>query len=592
MHFQYNPYVWVLLASAAVTAGLGVYAWRQRTVQGATSFALLMLMAVVWALANALEMAGTDLPTKLFWANVQYLCYVALPVAWLTLALQYTGRDEWLTRRNLVLLSIEPVVTVALVWTNDLHGLMRRNIYLDTAGPFPVIGKAFGPWFWLHAAYTYLLLTLTIYLLIEALRRPSPLYRRQTLVLLIGSLLPMIWNALYNFGLSPIPRYDVAPAVLSLSGIVVAWGLFRYRLFDVVPVARATVMEGMDDGVIVLDVQNRVVDLNPAVQRILGWPASQVIGRPAAEVLGSWPGLLALCRNEAMTQTELVVSEGDVQQCYDVHCSPLSDGRGRQIGQLVVWHDITELRRARTQSLQQERAVAVLEERERLARELHDSLGQVLGYVNVQAQAARELLSGGKVAEADAHLARLAALTQDAQADVRESIVGLKVDLAPERGFFRALQRYLQRFGQSYGIRTELIVPEGLVDGAFEPAAEVQLLRIIQEALSNVRKHAGARRVQVSFAAQGDQARVTVEDDGQGFDPASLPQFFAFAQDKCWERAEEGARFGLRIMRERAEGVGGSLQVCSAPGQGTKVIVQVPLRPSSFWPPSPNPGRG
>jgi len=566
MHFQYIPYVWLLLASAAVTTALGVYAWRQRTVPGATPFAILMLIATAWALANALEMAGTDLPTKLFWANVQYLCYVTLPLAWLALSLHYTRRDEWLTRRNLALLMIEPLITAVLVWTNPLHGLMRRGVHLDTAGPFPVIGKTFGPWFWVHAVYTYLLLSLTIYLFLAALRA-SPLSRRQTPVLLIGTLLPVAWNALYNFGLSPIPRHDVAPAILSLSGVVVAWGLFRYRLLDLVPVARTTVVEGMDDGVMVLDAGKRIVDLNPAAQRIVGRPASQAIGQPVAEVL---PDLIALCQDEAMTQTELVLGEGDAAPCYDVRCSPLRDGRGRRIGQLIVWHDITERKRIHAQLLQQQRALAVLEERERLARELHDSLGQVLGYVNVQAQTARELLSSGRTRDAEAHLARLAVIAQDAHTDVREYILSVKAALSPEGSFFTALDHYLRQFEQRYEIQTERIIPHDLAEGMLEPVVEVQLLRIIQEALTNVRKHTGARRVQVSFAVQGNQALVTVEDDGQGFDPASLSQ--------SWGRAGEGAHFGLQLMRERAEAVGGSLEVCSAPGQGTKVMVQVPLR--------------
>jgi len=562
MHFQYIPYIWVLLVSAIVTAALGIYAWRRRTVPGGTPFVILMLVTVVWSLANALEMAGTDLPTKLFWANVQYLCYGAIPVAWLALTLQCTGRGEWLTRRNLALLSIEPLITVVLAWTNELHSLMRRNVHLDTAGPFPVIGKTFGPWFWVHAAYTYLLLLLAIYFLIKALQRASPLHRGQTLVLLIGTLLPLIWNALYNFGLSPIPRHDVAPAVLSLSGGVVAWGLFRYRLFDIVPVACATVIEGIDDGVIVLDVRNRIVDLNPAAQRILGYRASQAIGQPAAEVFSAWPALLELCRGGTVPHTESVLGTGDAQQYYDLHVSLLTDRRGRRTGQVIVLHDITERRRAQAQLLQQQRALAVLEERERLARELHDSLGQVMGYVNAQAQAVRELLSSGQMAVADAHLARLA---QDAHTDIRESIFSLRVVVAPERGFLPALEQYLRRFEQNYGIHTELILPDELAEGAFEPAVEVQLLRIIQEALTNVRKHADVRSVRVIFAVHADQAQVVVEDDGRGFDPARLP-------------TDDERKFGLRFMRERAEEVAGSLQVRSTPGQGTKVIVQVPLR--------------
>ena len=142
--------------------------------------------------------------------------------------------------------------------TDDRHGLMRRNVHLDTAGPFSVIGKAFGP----GSGFTRRIPTSFSCLpSISSLRRSrsSPVYRRQTQILLIGFLLPLICNALHNFGVSPIPHHDVSPAILSLSGAMVAWGLFRYRLFDIAPVARTTVLEGIDDGVIVLDVQKRVV---------------------------------------------------------------------------------------------------------------------------------------------------------------------------------------------------------------------------------------------------------------------------------------------------------------------------------------------
>jgi PAS domain S-box-containing protein len=569
MHFQYIPYIWILLASAVVAAALGVYAWRHRAVPGATPFAVLMSASVVWTLANGLEMAGTDLPTKLFWANVQYLCYVILPLAWLALTLQYTGRKEWLTRRNLALLSIEPLITVALVWINDLHGLMRRNIYLDTAGPFPVIGKTFGPWFWVHAAYTYVLILLTLYLFVAALRA-SPLYRRQTLVLLIGVLLPVIWNALYNLGLSPFPRYDVSPAVISLSGMVVAWGLFRYRLFDLMPVARATVIEGMADGVVVLDGQARIVDLNAAARRILGQMSQQAIGRPAAEVFSPWPAVIELCQDTAVTHSETVIESEATQQVYDLHSSPLTDGRGQVMGQVIVFHDITDRKLAQAQLLQQQRALAVLEERERLAREFHDSLGQTLGFVNVQAQAVREMLARGQTAPADTSLARLAEVVQEAQADAREYILGVKGITLTTQGLIPALEQYLQRFSDHWGLHTELILPDDWEGEAFEPVVEVQLLRIIQEALTNVRKHADARSVRLTFMRHAGQAQVIVEDDGRGFDPGLPPEL--------GDGERERTHFGLHIMAERAAGVGGSLQVQSAPGQGTKVIVRVPLR--------------
>jgi PAS domain S-box-containing protein len=563
MHFQYISYLWVLLTSAAVAAGVGIFAWRHRSVPGATPFAVLCLTAVVWAVCNALEMAGTDLPTKLFWANVQYLCYGALPLAWLSLMLQHTGRGAWLTPRRLAWLALEPAITVVLVWTNRYHGLIRHNVYLDTTGPFPVIGKMYGPWFWVNVAYAYCLFAVSIYLSIDALRHARALYRRQTLMLLIGFLLPLVWNVLYNLGLSPVPRHDLAPAVLSLSGVVVGWGLFRFGLFDIGPIARDRVVEGMDDGMIVLDVQGRIVDLNPAAQGILGWSAFQAIGWRAAEVFSAWPELIELCQDASMIHTELALGTGEGQRNYDVHISPLTDRRGRPVGHVIVWHEITDRKRVQAQLLQQQRVLAVLEERERLARELHDDLAQVLGYANAQAQAVRELLAQGQIAQADAHLARLAAAAQDAHADAREYILGVKVGSSPGQGFLPALEQYLQRFGQSCGLHTELIVPQMLREGAFEPAVEVQLLRIVQEALTNVRKHACAHSVRVSFAAQGDQAEIVVEDDGRGFDPAHLS-------------VGDGPTFGLYIMRERAEDAGGTVQVLSIPGQGTKVVVQVP----------------
>jgi PAS domain S-box-containing protein len=347
MHFQYVPYIGVLLASAVITAALGVYSWRHRAVTGATSFTILMLVAVTWSLSNALEMAGTDLPTKLFWANVQYLCYVAGPMGWLVLALQYTGREQWLTRRNLALLAIVPLITVVLVWTNDLHGLMRRDVYLDTDGPFPIVGKTYGPWFWVHAAYSYTQFSISIYLFLQATQRASPPYRGQPLVLLMGILLPIVWNILYVIGLTPFPRHDISPAMFSVAGIVGAWGLLRFRLFDITPIAWATVIESMDDSVIVLDVQDQVVDLNLAAQRMLGRSASQTVGQPAEEVFNLWPGLMERYRGATNAQAELTLGDGEAQRAVDLRISPVSNRRNQLVGRVIVVRDVTE--RVRTE---------------------------------------------------------------------------------------------------------------------------------------------------------------------------------------------------------------------------------------------------
>jgi PAS domain S-box-containing protein len=565
VHLQYTWYTSVLLVSAAVAVAFGIYAWRRRTAPFATPFAVLNASAAVWAVANALEMASVALPSKIFWANIQYLCYGVLPVAWLALILQHTGRGAWLTRRRLALLSVEPAITVVLVWTNQFHGLIRQNVYLDTSGAFSVIGKTPGPWFWVHLAYSYALFAISVYLCIVSLRHAPSLHRRQTMLILIGFFLPLVWNALYNLGISPVPRHDLAPAMLSLSGVIVAWGLFRYSLFEIVPIARDTIVEGMDDGMMVLDVQNRVVDLNPAAEKVLNRPASRAIGRPASSVFKAWPDLIELCQDVSLRHAEVTVTTGNGSRTYDVHVAPLNDGQELPIGQVVIWHDVSERKQAQTQLLQQQKVLAVLEERHRLARELHDDLAQVLGYANVQTQLVRDLLAKGEITTADSCLASLTAAIQDAHTDTREYILGVKEGISPEQGFFVSLEQYLQRFQQAYKLSTELIVPEMLRVKGLEAQVEVQLLRIIQEALTNVRKHACACLVRVVFMVQGDQVQIVVEDNGRGFDPVHLA-------------SSKGSTFGLRIMRERAEGAGGTLQVCSAPGLGTRIVVQVPAK--------------
>jgi PAS domain S-box-containing protein len=348
MHWQYNSYVLPLVIAAALSALLALFAWRRRPTPGATVSALLMLAAAEWSLGYALELGIADLSTRLFWAKVQYLGMVMVPVAWLVLVLQYTGRERWLTRRNLILLAIEPLVTLLLVWTNEAHGLIYSNTRLDTSGAFPMLDLTFGLWFWVDVAYSYLLLVLSVLLLIRAFIRSPYFYRRQVGALLIGAFAPWVAEVLSISGLSSFP-VDMTCFAFTLTGLAAAWGLFRFRLLDLVPVARDAVIEGMSDGVIVLDTQNRIVDLNPAAGRIIGRPASEAIGQlisiadsSASLTTGSGLHIANLEVQNFHSQIHIPQSA----MTFDLRISPLHDRRDRLTGRLVVLRDITERKRA------------------------------------------------------------------------------------------------------------------------------------------------------------------------------------------------------------------------------------------------------
>lgn len=204
---------------------------------------------------------------------------------------------------------------------------------------------------------------------------------------------------------------------------------------------------------------------------------------------------------------------------------------------------------------------AVLEERERIARELHDGLAQVLGYINTQTLAIKKLLASGRRDEAKEQLSSMEEAARQVYTDVREAILGLR---APRGGLIPSLRKYLSDYGRMAGATVQLQVGEEAEALRLPASAEIQLMRIVQEALSNVRKHAKATSATVSLEAADGGLTVEVADDGQGFD-LDLPVRTGWP------------RFGLQTMRERAQAIGGDFELSSSPGSGTRVVVRVPL---------------
>ncbi|MGD2156235.1 MAG: sensor histidine kinase, partial [Anaerolineales bacterium] len=206
--------------------------------------------------------------------------------------------------------------------------------------------------------------------------------------------------------------------------------------------------------------------------------------------------------------------------------------------------------------------LAALEERDRLARELHDHLAQGLAYLKVKASITEDLLSSAQIEQAQESLLELKKTSQVLYTDVREEIFNLRTAVTEQDSFFLTLRDYLIDYETHYGLELHMMIEDGCTSD-FSPEVASQLLRIVQEALTNVRRHSNAAQVMIHCRQGGDQVCVSIEDDGQGF----------YAD----EVAKEGSQgYGLQIMRERAESVGGSLEIDSQPGGGTRVIVWVP----------------
>lgn len=343
MQFQSSPYIVPLLVASIIAGFVAVYVWRRRaTAGGAVPLVLLALAIAEWSLGYALEIAGADLQTKVFWGKSQYIGIVTVPLLWIMFAYSYLTRGTRMTRRTVSLLSIVPFITLILALTTESHGLIWNDIRIRTVGTFSALDVTHGFWFWVYWIYSNILLLAGTIFVLRSFNRTKGLFRRQNMILLIAVLAPWVGNVLYVSGSSPIPHLDITPFAFTISILVLTWGIFSLKLVNLAPVARDFVVEKMPDGMIVLDAQGNIVDLNPALQKALGISASQAIGQRSRDFFNAWPSLVERYENMLEAQDEIVFGEGESRIWYELRMSPLVDSRERLLGRVVTVRNITE----------------------------------------------------------------------------------------------------------------------------------------------------------------------------------------------------------------------------------------------------------
>jgi PAS domain S-box-containing protein len=340
MQFTYSPYILPLAAAALVSGWVMAYVWQRRSAPNAMALALMAFGITEWTLGYILEIAGADLPTKLFWGKIQYIGITFTPLAWFLFSYFQTNQGRRPNHRYLLALAAIPITTILLVFTTEYHGLVWGTIDIYRTENFSVLDVSHGVWFWVHSAYSYLLLLAGTIIILRGLGRMQGLYRGQAAALFIAVVAPWAGNVIYLSGLSPIPNLDLTPFAFTISLAGVAWGIFGYQLVNISPIARDLIVDNMTDGMIALDLRGRIADMNPAAARMIGVPVSQALGKLPAEVLVPWPHLIERFRGVTEATDEIVVGEGEAQRRYDVHISPLYDQGQRDLGRIITIRDI------------------------------------------------------------------------------------------------------------------------------------------------------------------------------------------------------------------------------------------------------------
>ena len=573
--WQYTPYTIPLLVTAAVTVALAAYilSLRHRStgeLPGALAFGILLLGVTEWCTSAALGMASVELEAKLIWANLSFVGIGVVPVSWFVFALNYTGRGQILSGGRLWLLAVVPTITVALAWTSPHHDLMRLSPRIVEVDSFRLLVNDFGLWFWVHATYLYLLLAIGTLALARWLLRSPGLYRGQAVSVLVGAVTPWAGNAVYIFGFSQV---DITPIAFAVTGVVVAYGLFHFRLLDVLPMARSVVLEEMEDGVIVLDNANRIVDLNPAGAHLLSRSAGELIGRPAAEAFVSLAALAECLREDGHT-AEVSSGQGSERRVWDVRITPLHLG-GRPAGRLLLLRDISEGKRMQEEMVVTERLRAAGELAVGIGHNLNNILTGILAPVSIlQDSSDAETREWAEIIFQSAKRARdlvrrLGSTVrsqkdiQIAPIDVNELILGVCEatrprweDEATSRQVEIAVDLHLGQIPRAAAEQT----------GLFEV-----VLNLLLNAIDALGESGGT--IAMSTSSSGDEIIIRVSDNGIGMEEETRRRVF---EPFFTTKVNVGSGLGLSTAYRTVMSWGGGLSVASASGEGTTFEVRLP----------------
>lgn len=372
-----------LIAASWVLASIAVLGYNRPYIVGARALAALSAALVMWLFGYLLELLSLELEQKFFWDTLQWAPVFVTGLAALKLSFDFNG-IRWRPLRNGLL--ILPVLFYAALWV----GLpVYPPLHLLPNPPFGTLDYAFTLPMTGGVGYTFILISVALVLLARAYWRNTGKERARIGFTFAGlSLGSVLFVALVSFGATVLGQRDVGPFAFSIGGLVMAWGVFRYRLFDLIPVANGLLLEKASDAVIVLDAEDRVAQLNTTAQKWASATVAKPLGQPFGQVFPEWSEAFTAHRGEASTETEIrnsALSANGEALVINLRIEPILDARGRWVGRLVIARDVTPVARLLMRLRQSEQHHRIIVESIRDMVVQVDSGGKVL-YVNPSCQ--------------------------------------------------------------------------------------------------------------------------------------------------------------------------------------------------------------
>lgn len=594
-----NPILFLTpyLVSILLAAGMGFLAVSRRDIKGANTIAALAFSQAFTLVAYVVEINVIGIDAKIYWDSAQWITTSIASIAYFIFALQFTNIITSSTRKFWTYLLIFPVIYQILDLTNAFHSFTRLNSAILESDPFTFLLYDYTPLAYLETAGIIILPVVGIAILIDHLFTARAVYRSQTIILIAAAIIPLLGTFLLFF-LPELVYANLMPYSFAASNIFFAFALFRFKLFDVVPMARGIVVESLPEAVVVLDIENRVIDLNHATEKLLNTTKDATIGNHIIQVFQQINEVTQRFIDVNQALVEMPLEINGEKKIVELEIAPINDDKGVITGRVIILRDVTEQREAVKTMVEAkqiaEEARAVAEQANQMktdfmagmSHELRTPLNAILTFSELMGnetfgpvtEEQKDYL--GKTLQSGQHLLELI----NDILDIAKIQAGMMVlFLEDDFDVNNELKIVIDMVEQMLIDKPVKLI--ATIDPEFPPLTcdKRRVRQILLNLLNNAAKFTEEGAIALTAALRENDILFTVSDSGPGIPEDELETIFTpYVQTLSGMQENSGSGLGLPISRDLAQAHGGKLWVESKVGNGTTFYVTIPLdlRPS------------
>jgi len=576
-----NLFAIITLIAAIVSGIISIYATRYKNTKGALNFSALLLAGALYAIGYTIELSGTSVADFRFGLYIQYLGIPFIPFFWILFTLQFVGKQKWITWKLITPLLFLSMVTFVLNFTNDFHHLYYKEIGLNNSGPFPISVLEKGPWYWVHIAYINIATLFGNLLLIEMFIKTSPIYRKQVAIMVFGSLCPWFGHIIYQLGVGP-HGIDISPISISVTGVLYAWGLFHFRMLDIFPIALENVFNSMDDPVIIVDNNKRIIDLNHTAVELTNEFQREPMGKSLENDFGLLSEYIcAVLENKADNNLMIEINS----KYYLINKSPIKNGSKKNLGIVIILNDITEQKLTEIALRESETQLTELNATKDkffsiIAHDLKNPFNTIVGLSDylVNNIGKKDSKSFDKMI----HLIHGASkngykLLENLLEWASIQIDRIEVDLHKIKLYDIVLEsKYtVDNLAEKKNINIEIQVNEDIYI-----LADINMMKaVVRNLLSNAIKFTNINgKIKVSANIENDMISLSIKDNGVGISDQDLDKLFKIEHihKTTGTEKETGTGLGLLLCKEFVERNNGKINVKSELDKGSEFTVIIP----------------